>query len=332
MTADPIRRLTPIVRTASAKLNLTLAVIGRRDDGYHALHSVISTLALADRLSVAVAAGDADTRHAVGYASGPLDDDLVIRAIGATREAVRRTWAGAPAAPPALAARLEKRIPVAAGLGGGSSDAAAAIDSALEAWGADLAPDERAAVALSLGSDVPFFLAEGLALVEGRGESVTTLPGLTGGPLGVMLVTPSIRVSTRDVFAAFAAGARPDDGGAATRAASMHLVEEIERGMTASALLARAGILTTANDLIGAAETIAPGLTTFRRRLGRLIHRPVGQSGSGPTLWALYPSETEAATAADTVRDAVASGALLMPGDGDPFIAATTLVGGGQDR
>src|SRR4029077_4002673 len=111
--------------------------------------------------------------HATGFDPGPKGDNLILRAIGATRTAARSSWPGAPAAPPALAARLEKRIPVAAGLGGGSSDAAATIDAALEAWGASVAPEERVKLAAAIGSDVPLFMVAGSALVEGRGERVT---------------------------------------------------------------------------------------------------------------------------------------------------------------
>jgi len=332
VTSDPGRRLAPIVRTAPAKLNLTLAVLGSRDDGYHPLHSIMSPLALCDRLSVAAASGPRDTLSVVGRAAGPSDDDLVIRAVRATREAVRRSWPGAPGEPPSLAARLDKQIPVAAGLGGGSSDAAAAIEAALEAWGAHLTTEDRLAVALSLGSDVPFFQAGGVAVVEGHGERVTALPALTGGRPGVLLVTPDAHVSTAAVFVAYAAGVRPDDGGAATRATSVHLAEELGRGMDAAALIARAGILATANDLIVAAEAVVPGLTAFRRALGRIVHRPVGQSGSGPTMWALYPSESEAAVAADAVGKELASGSLVAPGDGAPFISATSLDTGGHVR
>lgn len=330
MTADPLRRLAPIVRLAPAKLNLTLSVHGWRADGYHALHSIMAPLGLADRLSVAITAGDTDTRHAVGLWPGWADDDLVIRAIRATREAVRGTWPGAPAPPPPLAARLDKRVPIAAGLGGGSADAAAAIDAALEAWQASLRHEGRLALALSLGSDVPFCLFGRLALVEGRGERVTPVTPLTGDPLGVLLVTPNVHLSTLQVFGTFAAGVRPDDGGAATRAASAHLAEELGRGMSSQALLSRAGILATANDLAPATERLEPGLRPFRRALARLVRRPIGQSGSGPTLWALYPSEAEAAEAADGVRTAVESGALEAPGAGEPFIAATTLETGGD--
>jgi 4-diphosphocytidyl-2-C-methyl-D-erythritol kinase len=330
MTSDPTGRLTPVVRLAPAKLNLTLAVLGRREDGYHALHSVMAPLGLADRLSVAVALGDHDTLHVRPVV--PVTDDLVLRAIRVTREAVRPSWPGAPGMPPPLAARLEKRIPIAAGLGGGSSDAAAAVDASLEAWQATIHADERLGITLALGSDVPFFLAGGIALVEGRGERVAALPAVSGEAPGVLLVTPAVAVSTAEVFAAHAAGARPDDGGAATRAASVHVAEELGRGMTASALLARAGILATANDLMVATERVAPGLTAFRRAVARLVRRPIGQSGSGPTLWALYPSRDEADEAAQAVRTAVAGGMLAAPGQAEPMIAATTLETGGPDR
>ena len=146
MTEDPLRRLAPVVRLAPAKLNLTLAVIRRRDDGFHELHSVMVPLALADRLSVAVApSATEDSLHRTGFDAGPLRDDLVLRAFAAARRAVGGGWAGV-GPPPPLAARVEKRIPVAAGLAGGSSDAAAALDAALEAWGAELDEIGRAHV------------------------------------------------------------------------------------------------------------------------------------------------------------------------------------------
>ena len=192
---DPLRRLSPVVRLAPAKLNLTLAVVGRRGDGYHSLHSVFVPLTLADRLSFAPAGGHLDTLHVTGLDAGPPADNLVFRALATARSAVGGGWAGGPGPAPALAARLDKRIPVAAGLAGGSSDAAATVDGALEAWGGALDESTRHAIAAHLGSDVPFFLAGGPALVEGRGEEVAPLPGLHGTP-GVLLVTPFVAVST----------------------------------------------------------------------------------------------------------------------------------------
>ena len=321
--ADPAGRLTPVVRVAPAKLNLTLAVVGRGPDGYHALHSVMVPLALSDRLSLAVAGGRGDTLHVDGIPTGAGKDDLVLRAFAEARLAVGAGWAGPGGPPPAIAARLEKRIPVAAGLAGGSSDAAAALDGVLEAWGAELSIEARSRVAARLGSDVPFFLARGPALVEGRGETVSPLRGIVGTPPGVLLLTPSVAVPTPAVFAAYAAGARSP--GAAARTSSLHLAEELRAGLDSGAFVDRAGILAVANDLIAATAAVVPALVGLRRALRRCLERPVGQSGSGPTLWVLYPSLADAESAAATVRAAVADGSLQVPGDGEPFIAATTI-------
>ena len=138
---------------------------------------------------------------------------------------------------------------------------------------------------------MPFFLAGGPALVEGRGEQVAPLHGLHGAP-GVVLVTPLIAVSTPDVFAAFDAIRTHGDG--AVRMSSTHLAEELRSGLTADNLVARAGVLASANDLLPATSLVVPALVPFKRALSRLLGRPIGLSGSGPTLWALYPSETDA--------------------------------------
>ena len=297
-------RLHPVVRLAPAKVNLTLAVVGRRTDGFHSLHSVMVPVGLHDRLSVAPAAGSEDTLHVTGADTGPTADNLVLRGIREARRAVAAAH-GPAVATPALAARLEKRIPVAAGLAGGSSDGAAAIEAALEGWGTDLPGPARLASAAALGSDVPFFLADGPALVQGRGEQLTLLPNLTGAPAGILLVTPAVAIRTADAFAAFDVGgpAAPADPGS-TRQSSQHLADELRTGLTAEQLAARAGALAVANDLAPAAFQLAPGLLPFRRALSRMLGRPVGLSGSGPTLWALYPSLESARDAEGAVRQA----------------------------
>ena len=333
MIADPTRRLTPVVRLAPAKLNLTLAIVGRRRDGYHDLHSVMVPLALADVLTLAPAPDGPDTLHADGHDPGPPDANLVLQAIAAARDAVGSGWGsggGGPVGParskaPSLAARLEKRIPVAAGLAGGSSDAVAALDGALEAWDAELDIRTRAAIAVRLGSDVTFFLAGGAALVEGRGERVTPLRGIVGEAPGVLLVTPGMPLPTPVAYAAYDAGHRQADPGA-IRAASGHLADEVGAGLTTWRLLDRAAVIASANDLIPAAISIIPGLVGLRRALARLLGRPIAQSGSGPTLWALYPSLAEAAAAAESVRAAFTAGGLAIPGDRPPTILATTIL------
>jgi 4-diphosphocytidyl-2-C-methyl-D-erythritol kinase len=316
----------PVVRLAPAKLNLTLAVVGRRDDGFHDLHSVFVPLALSDRLSVApLGPGGAeavDTLHVSGFDTGPVADNLVLRGIAAARAALGQ-GAGRPATPP-LAARLEKHIPVAAGLGGGSSDGAAAFDAALEAWGASDEVDAaaRSRAAATLGSDVPFFLLGRPALVEGRGERLTPLGGVHGHP-GVLLVTPRVAVRTPDVFAVFDGSRGGGDG--SVRMTSAHLAQELGNGLSATDLLARAGVLAAANDLLPAAILVAPELVGVKRALTRLIGRPIGLSGSGPTLWTLYPSLGEAQAAAAVVEAAVADGTIPSIGEGPPTIIATTI-------
>lgn len=321
-----------VLRFAPAKLNLTLAVVGRREDGYHALHSVMVPLALGDAVAVSTAPAGArgDTLRIAGLPLPATADNLVLRAIAATRAAVRyATGPGGPADPPPLAARLTKRIPVAAGLGGGSSDAAASIAAALEAWGASLPPAQAAEVAASLGSDVPVFLAGGVALVTGRGEFVEPLPDLRGEAPAVLIVTPRLPVSTRAVFAAYGLGARPADAGAAL-AASERLVADLRSGFAAPDLLARAEELAAANDLLPAALSVAPLLAEFRRALQSMLGRPVGQSGSGPTAWVLCPSLATARKAARFVRLGIRDGSLPPIGDGDPFVAATAILSRGS--
>lgn len=331
MTAvtDPARRLAPVVRLAPAKLNLTLAVVGRRADGFHNLHSVVVLLDLADRLSLAVRPSGEDSIHATGFAAGPAASNLVQAAVTATRDAVATSWPGAPAPPPPLAARLEKRIPVAAGLGGGSSDAAAAIDGALEAWGAELAPAARYGLAAEVGSDVPLFLAHGAALVEGRGERVTPLHGVRcadGEAPAVLLVTPAVPAHTGAVFDAWSAGAMAEPGVA--RRTSEHFASEFGSGLAVRQLIERAAVLAAANDLLPAAAAVVPGLVQLRRGLARLLARPIGLTGSGPTLWCLYPSRTEADAAAVRVTEALEEGTLTAPGEGRPFVAGATIVAG----
>jgi 4-diphosphocytidyl-2-C-methyl-D-erythritol kinase len=284
-------------------------------------------LALADRLSLAPASGPADTLAVTGFDAGPNVDNLVLRAVAEVRSLLGR------AVPtPALAMRLEKLIPVAAGLAGGSSDAAAAIDGALAAWLADSVLDAaeladlRRRAAARLGSDVPFFLAGGAALVTGRGEHVDPLPPLRGSRPWLLLITPDVALATAAVFGALDTdpAARPPDPGS-SRASSEHLASEWRAGLSAEALVTRAGVLASANDLATAADVALPGLRGLRRALLRTLRRPVGLSGSGPTLWVLYASASEAEAAAEVVGGALADGSIVAPGPGRPSIVATAI-------
>jgi 4-diphosphocytidyl-2-C-methyl-D-erythritol kinase len=279
---------------ARAKANLALAVLGRRADGFHDLVSVFVRLDLADRVTVEVASGGADRLAAHGpVAYQPRADDLVLRAASELRKAHR------PDAP-GLAFGLEKHIPLGAGLGGGSADAAAALGLAAAAWSLDLSAAERLALATRLGSDVPFMAADvDAALVTGRGEHVEALSGPQGA-IGVVLVTAGPSMATRDVFAAWDAageGGRPGTAGASSDRAR-GLAAQLAAGCSAADLAGMAVALHDANDLWPIAARLRPELPALRAAIETRLDRPVLLSGSGPTLLALYPSPTAAASAA----------------------------------
>ncbi len=280
---------------AHAKLNLALAVTGVRDDGYHTLRSVFLRLALHDRLEVEL---DPEAESDSLELEGELEashDNLVLRAADGLRAVVDPTL-------PALHFRLRKRIPAAAGLGGGSSDAAAALDLALAAWGVRLHPAERLDAALRVGADVPFFAAgHPASLIEGVGERISRLPA-PEPPAGIVLVTPPGRLSTAAVFAEFdrdpASGAleRVDEAAA--------LLREPVDGMT---LAATTAMLKEANDLWAPALRLLPQLAALRDVASAVLGRAVLLTGSGPTLFAVYPSEAAATRAAVALASAAAA-------------------------
>ena len=324
MTASQPATHVHVVRFAPAKLNLTLAVTGRRSDGFHSLHSIMVPLTLGDALTVRVDGPSAtcDTLRVTGLPVSTEPDNLVLRAIGEAREMVMRFQQHLETPPAFLTALLSKRIPVAAGLGGGSSDAAAAIDAALAAWDVTLPSQNVGNLAASLGSDVPFFRAGGGAVVTGRGEFVEPLPEMDEPP-AILLVTPRVPVATAAVFQAYASGNRPRTNLALRL--SEALAEQLRNDPAPHVLLDRAAELALANDLVPAAAATAPGLAEFTAALTRVLERPVCQSGSGPTLWALYADLDEAKKAARNLKQATATGLLPGFGNGEPFVAATLI-------
>ncbi|MBI4758138.1 MAG: 4-(cytidine 5'-diphospho)-2-C-methyl-D-erythritol kinase, partial [Chloroflexi bacterium] len=191
-------------RFAYAKINLTLDILGRRPDGYHEIASVMQAISLHDTLVFSRGQGlciDCSDRRLAG------PDNLVHRAA----ELLHREMGGVQGA----RVRLTKRIPLATGLGGGSSDAACALLGLNALWRLGLGQDRLAELASRLGSDVPFFLTGGTALVQGRGERVTPLP--RPAPSWLVLAVPPVDVSakTRTLYEALARGDYTD--GSATR-------------------------------------------------------------------------------------------------------------------
>ncbi|MGA2394827.1 MAG: 4-(cytidine 5'-diphospho)-2-C-methyl-D-erythritol kinase [Candidatus Lustribacter sp.] len=269
-----------IVR-APAKINLTLEILNRQDDGYHRLRSVMLPIALEDEIGI-------EPAERFSFACEPAaltGDNLVVRALAA---------AGMEGAP--LAVELHKRIPVGAGLGGGSSDAAAmlraAIDGALGTAGAH----DWIAVARALGSDVPFFLTGTGALVEETGERVTALGALP--PWWVVVLAPDVHVDTGDAYRRLAAAraqtpppSRPRAGSASLRA-----LEAVQRGDYAAAIAA------ATNDFEPLIAAAYPPVAAALRAL-QAAHAPHAMlSGSGGATFALCEREADARELAAAVE------------------------------
>ena len=268
-----------VVLMAPAKLNLTLEVLGKRADGYHELASVFATVDLRDRVRVAPwRALDVRIAPAVGAVAG---DDLASRAVRALAEASAR---------PALAyVRVRKRIPVASGLGGGSSDAGAVLRGLARAWrldGVDLVP-----VAGRVGSDVPFFVSgAAYALVRGRGELVEALPAPE--PLWIALVQLRDHVSTAEVFAAHRA--KPSKGERTAKLANALRGRKVTVAVLRDALH---------NDLLEAAERVAPAIAEARETAAGM-GIDLAMSGSGASLFALGDDRAHAIGIARRLRRA----------------------------
>lgn len=270
--------MRPVRALARAKVNLWLNVVGRRADGYHLLHSLVAFCDLADtleatpsdRLTLAVDGPAAD-----GLADEP--DNLVLRAA--------RMLADRAGVTPRTALRITKNIPVAAGLGGGSADAAAALGALVELWRVALPVDELFDLAGRLGADVPMCLAGRIAVASGVGERLEGAPSLPS--CAVLLVNPRSSLPTVAVFAARQGAFSPERPVRQPWSDLAGLVDELSgRG----------------NDLTEAAISLRPEIGDV---LGALRRTPgaryAAMSGSGATCFALYEDSAAAARAADTL-------------------------------
>jgi 4-diphosphocytidyl-2-C-methyl-D-erythritol kinase len=180
-----------LTRKAPAKINLSLRITGRRDDGFHEIDTLMVPLhGLSDVLTFAESD---EFRFTCDSPELPADDsNLVVRAAKAFAAAARK--------PCRIHIHLEKHIPSGAGLGGGSSDAAATLRALQDIHGKPIREDELHAIAAAIGSDVPFFMQDGPARCAGRGEIVTPLPDILPLPLPVMLLKPTFPVATVDAY------------------------------------------------------------------------------------------------------------------------------------
>jgi 4-diphosphocytidyl-2-C-methyl-D-erythritol kinase len=275
--------------SAPAKVNLSLAVLGTRPDGYHELDSVLLALDLCDRLVLERTEPGSGLQlklsgpQAAGVPSGVTN--LALRAVASVHALAR--GAGAPG----YRLRLTKSIPAQAGLGGGSADAAAAALGAALLLGLDPDDPELGAALAVLGSDCPFFLRarrSGLARCTGRGEHVQPLDA-PAPSWCVALVTPAIGCSTQQVYGALGAA----------RAVGRGSAFDLERFLGAGLDEARALLR---NDLEPAALAVQPELRGLHALLAEAEPDAFHLAGSGSSFFALCADERAARDVLERVR------------------------------
>jgi 4-diphosphocytidyl-2-C-methyl-D-erythritol kinase len=266
---------------AYAKLNLVLHVGPPREDGLHPICSLMASIDLADELTATARDSGSDSVICPGVPG----DNLAARALADFRSRAGREL-------PPLELTIDKRIPVAAGLGGGSADAAATLRIVNELAGGPLAPQELLRLAADLGSDVPSQLDPRHALVQGVGEQVEPLDL---PPLTALLVPDSEGLSTATVYAE-----RDRMGGARA-----HLDPERLRTLAAAVPAELAAGLS--NDLQPAALSLRPALATTLERIRSEGALGAAVSGSGPTCFGLFDDPLAAESAAASIRGALVS-------------------------
>jgi 4-diphosphocytidyl-2-C-methyl-D-erythritol kinase len=274
------RHADAVIVRAPAKVNLFLEVSAKRPDGYHEIASLMVAVSLYDTLEFKEeATGQVRlTCDHPSLSTGP--ENLVCRAAevlkrhtGSTRGAV---------------VRLMKRIPMAAGLAGGSTDAAATLAGLNRLWQLSLPTSELAAMGAEIGSDVPFFFTTPAAWCTSRGEKTTPWP--LGRTLHLVLVCPSIGLSTAEVYRGVTIPERPESGDEIRQAAADGNIEEMGRRLH--------------NRLQPAAERLCPPIAAWQSRLARLGTAGQMMSGSGTSLFALCRDHAEALRAARSLRAA----------------------------
>ena len=271
---------------AYAKVNLALEVIGKRDDGYHSVATILQTVDLADTVEIGEA-GELKVECDEADLSG--EGNLAWKAATALAERV-----GIVAR---AHIRIDKRIPVASGLGGGSADAAAALVGLNRLWRLDLSGHDLALVAARLGSDVPFLLTGGTALGTGRGDEITPLPQLP--ELEMLLVVPpeSVDAKTPTMYRAL----RPEDFSDGSR--TMTIAGDLGRGALTSA--------DCCNAFERAAREIFPGLADVWDRVAEVTQHPPRLSGAGPGFYCMPSSESERIRVAESLQGTGAAAYLV---------------------
>lgn len=334
---------------APAKINLGLKILGRRSDGYHELESVFVPLSLADELELEVAPASETQIECDVQSAQPtqLRVDEVPRNSRNLAVRAAQTFLDAARVSARVRLRLRKRIPAAAGLGGGSSDAAAVLRGLSGIFPDAFSGEELARLALGLGADLPFFLDPRCALVTGIGEKIAPLASLP--ELVLLLANPGEPLATAEVYRAYAASANSltmSEAGSTMRAvfglcesawfraqntsqASARNVRDEptdSRVRNASSRQAKhatqenpsdtAELWATLlrNDLEPAATALCPAIAELREMLAVAGASAVGLSGSGPTVYGIFESLSAAQAAQRRLREGqVRAGSSLQP-------------------
>lgn len=262
---------------APAKINLGLEVLRRRPDGYHDVNTIYAAVDLCDEVELRPRPDGEIVCRVEGnerLANEPAEENLCVRAARALRSTLE-IEAG-------LTIDLRKRIPAGAGLGGGSSDAAAILRGAPSCWGRAASPDALLSLAAQLGSDVPFFLGNGLAHATSRGEVLRPLD--LALPWAVLLVNPGIHISTPEAYGAVnRTGERP----------ASDLSDAVRRGIDDPSSLRG----TIVNDFENPIFARYPLLKEIKNRLYEGGAFLALMSGSGSTLFGLFPKRMDAEAA-----------------------------------
>jgi 4-diphosphocytidyl-2-C-methyl-D-erythritol kinase len=293
--------MAPLVIRSYAKINWALRVLGKRPDGFHDLETLFQSISLHDTLRIApltaaaARGGTHDPRESVMTCDDPAipadASNLVLRAATAMQARF-----GAPA----VSIQLAKRIPAGGGLGGGSSNAAMTLFGIDRLFSIGAPPEELRALALSLGSDVPFFLLGGTAYATGRGERLQLLHD--AAPIPLLLILPEERVLTAEAFRLVAEGRSEPNVPAGIAPYRTALYED---------LLARTELLT--NDFEPPIFERLPRLAEWKSRLLETGAAWAAMTGSGSTIVGAFRSPATRDAALDKFRDVRCEAAETIP-------------------
>lgn len=264
-----------------AKINWFLKVLGRREDGYHEIHSVMQTISLHDTLTFE------KTEGALGVITEedidiPAEENLIYKAAVRLRDQTQ-TRSGA-------CITLTKRIPLQAGLGGGSSNAAATLKGLNDIWELDLSTHRLAEIGGGIGSDVPFFIHGGIAVAEGRGEVIKPINNSPAG-INLLIVKPGFGVSTPVAYSSLKNYSQKDTG----------LPQKLIN-LLANRKLEKVSRLLS-NDLEEPVFRLYPELKSIKNRLLENGALAALLCGSGSSVFGVFPDKRRATDAAERFSD-----------------------------